>query len=154
MEWCALKQSRPFPYSIHTASVCSRLLKGFPKSRGDTSLWPWVGEGKSVQSGQPDHSSLVCFGMPLTLCSGGFHSSSVDWTKFDTRRTWHVVSRIIPARHAHSVPGNSPPSPAALWVHSDTNCTHLRIWLSCPSPNCSLHINCIFAIEYWIVTII
>lgn len=155
MEWYALKQSRLVPYSIHTASVCPPLLKGFPKSGADASLWSWVGEGKSVQSGQPDCSSLVCFGVPPILCFGGFRISSEDWATFDTRRMWRVVSRITPARHAHPVPGNSPPCPVALWVHSDTNCTRLRIRLSfCPSPNGSLRINCIFAIEYWVTTII
>lgn len=105
--------------------------KRFPKvSRRHVTLTLGWERVSLYRVGQHDYSSLVCFGMPLLLCFGGFHISSADWTQLDTRRSWHMVSRITPARHAHSVPGNSPPSPAALWVHSDTNCTHLRIWLS------------------------
>lgn len=160
MEWWALKQPGQFSHSIHAASVCSHLPKGVPASLGDTSLWPWMGEGKSVHSREPDYSSLVCSVTPLILSLGGFHVSSVigQSLALERRGMWFPESHLL--IHAHSALGNRPgnstfSSPMALWVHFNLSCTHLRIWLSYrPSPNCSLYFcNSTLNHDYYLIYI-
>lgn len=86
-----------FSHSVFTAFVCLYLLKSVPKPLKDASLWPQMGRGQSIHSGELDCS----FSCPLL--GGSSHSFSVARglpvspvvTVFGTRKVWHGVICIV-----------------------------------------------------------